>query len=91
MRTRYSEFRMKEVVNVCDGARLGYVCDLDLELPEGQICALVVPGPCRWLGLFGHDGELVIPWCCIKQIGEDVILVEIDRAKCHCQKPKRSF
>lgn len=89
MRVRYSDYRMKEVVNVCDGCRLGYVCDLELELPEGRICAIVLPGPCRWFGLFGHDGEFVIPWSCIRQVGGDVILVEIDRGKVHRQRPKR--
>ena len=71
MRTRYCDFRMKEVVNVCDGCRLGYVTDLELELPEGRICAIILPGPCRWLGLFGHDGEFIIPWQCIKHSGRD--------------------
>ena len=88
MRTRYCDFRMKEVVNVCDGCRFGYVTDLELELPEGRICAIVLPGPCRWLGLFGHDGELVIPWPCIKQVGEDIILVEIDRERCRVPRRK---
>ena len=89
MLSRYSDFRMKEVVNVCDGRRLGYVCDLQLELPEGRLCAIILPGPCRFWGLFGRDGELVIPWQCIRQIGEDIILVEIDRQKCHCPRPGR--
>ena len=89
MRTRYSEFRMKEVVNVCDGCRLGYVSDLELELPDGHVCAIVLPGPCRWMGLLGHDGELVIPWQCIRQIGADLILVEIDREKYHVPHPRK--
>ena len=89
METRFSEFRMKEVVNICDGCRLGYICDLVLELPEGRLCAIVVPGPCKWFGLLGHEGEFVIPWSCIKQIGSDIILVEIDRARCRVSRPKK--
>lgn len=89
MITRYSDFRMKEVVNISDGCRLGYVCDLELELPEGRICAIILPGPCKWLGMFGRDGEFVIPWHCIKQVGADIILVEIDRNKHHAPRPKK--
>ena len=33
MQQRFSELRCKEVINICDGARLGYVDDLVLELP----------------------------------------------------------
>ena len=36
----------------------------------------MVPGPCRFLGLFGRDSDYIIPWCCIRRIGEDIILVE---------------
>ena len=89
MITRYSDYRAKEVVNICDGCRLGYVCDLEFELPDGRIRAIILPGPCKWLGLLGHDGELVIPWHCIRQVGADIILVEIDREKVHCPRPKK--
>ena len=36
----------------------------------------MVPGPCRFLGLFGRDSDYIIPWGCIRRIGEDIILVE---------------
>ena len=25
---------------------------------------------------FGRDSDYIIPWCCIRRIGEDIILVE---------------
>ena len=37
---------------------------------------LIVPGPCRFLGLFGRQDDYVIPWCCVRRIGEDIILVD---------------
>ena len=47
---------------------------------------LVVPGPgsfcfCFW----GAGSEYIIPWNCIRQIGDDIILVEIDEKYC-CKK-----
>ncbi len=77
MQQRFSDLRCREVINVCDGARLGYVCDLELELPQGQILALIVPGPSKFFGLLGRDCDYCIPWHCIKRIGDDIILVEI--------------
>lgn len=76
--TRYSKLRQKEVVNICDGSRLGFICDLVLDICNGKICAIVVPGPSKFSFLFKGDRDSVIPWNCIRKIGEDVILVEID-------------
>ena len=72
-----SSLRCKEVVNICDGGRLGFVCDVELELPQGRITAILVPGPCRFLGLFGRECDYRIPWSCIRRIGEDIILVDV--------------
>lgn len=72
----FSCFRCKEVVNVCDGCRLGYVNDLKIDTSCGKILAIIVPGPCRFFGLFGREDDYVIPWQCIRRIGEDIILVD---------------
>ena len=76
MTNRFQELRDKEVIHVCEGARLGYVNDLVVDICCGRVTALIVPGPCRFLGLFGRDSDYIIPWCCIRRIGEDIILVE---------------
>ena len=76
MTGRFSDFRYKEVINVRTGTRLGYVCDAEVQSPEGRITALIVPGPCRFLGLFGHEEDYILPWECITRIGEDIRLIE---------------
>jgi len=75
-RTTFEELRYKEVINICDGCRLGYVGDVEVLLPEGKVSALIVPGPYRFFGLFGRGEEFYIPWDCIRRIGDDIILVE---------------
>ena len=77
MHCRITELRCKEIINVCDGLRMGFVYDVLLNSSTGQILALIVPGPCKFLGLFGRTDDYVIPWECICRIGEDLILVEI--------------
>ncbi len=77
-KTSYCELRHKDVINVCDGARLGPICDMELDACTGTVLAIVVPGPARCFGLLRSSEELVIPFCKIKKIGEDVILVEIN-------------
>mgnify|MGYP006317741021 CR=1 FL=1 len=47
MGMRVTDLSCKEVVCICDGARLGYVSDVGVEVPDGQVKAIVVPGKCR--------------------------------------------
>ena len=73
----FSDLKSREVINISDGARLGCVSDLELELPSGRVLALVVPGESKWFGLLKADDGLIIPIHRIKKFGEDVILVEL--------------
>ncbi len=76
MQCRMRDMQCKEVINVCDGCRLGYVGDVEIKLPEGQVCAIIVFGRCRFFGLFGRGEEFYIPWECIQRIGDDIILID---------------
>ena len=76
MQCRMRDLRCKEVINISDGCRLGFVSDVDIRIPEGQVIAIVVNGPCRFFGLFGRGEEFYIPWECIQGIGDDIILID---------------
>lgn len=75
---RSSDFRQKEVININDGRRLGFVCDVEIDFENGRIEAIVIPGGGRLFGFLGKENDYVIPWDSIKKIGEDIILVDID-------------
>lgn len=79
---RFCELRTKEVINCCDGQRLGFVADIEFNPDTGKIHKIIIPGPCKIWGILGRDHEYIIDFCCIKQIGPDVILVEVDAEKC---------
>lgn len=72
-----TELRDKEVVNICDGSRLGYVTDVEIDAGCGKVVALLVPGETRLFSL-GHCPELRIPWDRIERIGDDIILCRIN-------------
>ncbi|MCL1843456.1 MAG: YlmC/YmxH family sporulation protein [Defluviitaleaceae bacterium] len=76
--SRMYDLRRKEIVNITDGARYGFVSDLELDTADGKVTALIVPGPGRVLGVFGRDQEYRIPWDTINKIGDDIILVDCD-------------
>ena len=73
---RIRELRRKEVINITDGGRLGFVGDVDLRMPDGQTAALIVYGPARFFGLFGRGEEYYVPWDSIQRIGDDIILID---------------
>lgn len=58
---RISDLKMREVVNVLDGKRMGVINDIDVDIEEGRIKALIVPGTPRLLGLFGKTTTWLSP------------------------------
>ncbi|GKX29068.1 hypothetical protein SH1V18_15480 [Vallitalea longa] len=73
--------KQKEVINSNDGIRLGFISDIEVDLQDGKLTKLIVPGPAKLFGMFGRGKEYQIPWDSIKKIGEDIILVEINVEK----------
>ncbi|WCF10065.1 YlmC/YmxH family sporulation protein [Paenibacillus thiaminolyticus] len=78
---KISDFQTKDVINIVDGKKLGQVSDVELDLKQGRIEAIVVPNYSKFLGFFGGGTELVIPWRNIVKIGADVVLVKMEEAK----------
>ena len=78
---RVSDLRCKEVINIRDGLRFGFICDLELCMETGNIKSMIIPVPGRFLWFFGRGQEFRILWKEIKQIGMDIILVDVDSDK----------
>lgn len=78
---RFCELREKEVINCCSCKRLGCVADIEFDPCSGKIEAIIIPGPGKICGFLGNESEYIIPFECIKKIGEDIILVEIREEK----------
>ena len=73
----FSELKCKDVINIRDCKKLGKVCDLEFDECNGRVCKIVVPGENKMLSFLCQDPEIEIPFCDIKQIGPDIILVDI--------------
>lgn len=71
------DFKHKEVINIKDAKRLGYVQDVTADLKTGVITSIIVPGNNKRFNIFRTDNEIIIPWEKIKAIGDEIILVEI--------------
>ncbi|HAF99909.1 MULTISPECIES: YlmC/YmxH family sporulation protein [Paenibacillus] len=78
---KISDFQTKDVINIIDGKRLGQISDLELDLRQGRIEAIVVPSYGKFMGLFGGGSDLIIPWRNIVKIGSDVVLVKMEELR----------
>ena len=90
MKSRIADLRCKEIINVTDGSRFGYVGDVEVDLDTGQICALVVPGRLRLFGLLGREEDRIFPWDLVRRFGEDIILVESGALRAGREERRRS-
>jgi YlmC/YmxH family sporulation protein len=73
------DFKHKEVINITDAKRLGFVQDVTADLKTGTITSIIVPGnPNKLFGLFSSNNDITIPWeniTCIRRryyFGEDL-------------------
>lgn len=78
---RLSELIGKEVVNLYDGTRLGVLGEADLlfDGETGDMEAIILPSRGGIAGIFGDRGHIVIPWNCVRKVGTEVIIVDLDQ------------
>lgn len=78
MKMTFSELKQKDVINVCDGKRLGRPYDVLLN-EHACVEAIVVPSQGGIWGMVrGERDGLAIGWDHIRRIGDDVILVDLE-------------
>ena len=73
---RIAQLQYKEVIDIADGTRYGFVGDLELDSEHGAIKSIVIKGQPRLFGLLGREEDTVFPWSAVKRFGEDIILVD---------------
>lgn len=91
MLCRITDMHDKEVINICDGTRLGCVDDVEVDTCTAQLVSLVIYGRSKCLGILGHEEDIIICWNEIEVIGEHTILVNHPMAPglgCSCKRRK---
>ena len=56
------DFKHKEVINITDAKRLGFVQDVNADLETGMITSIIVPGSAKLISFFSSSNDIVIPW-----------------------------
>ena len=75
MQDKGLDFKHKEVINIKDGKRLGYVQDVCADLETGVITSIIVPGSNKIINIFAGNNDIVIPWQNVKCIGNDFLRI----------------
>ena len=66
MTVSFSQLRMKEIVNVSTGMKIGYADDIELDTETSEVISITVFGRQRAFGLMGRDEDIVIKCSDIK-------------------------
>ena len=65
-----ADLREKEAINILDGCCLGAIVDAVINLQEGQVVGVLLPG-----GFFNN--HIFLPYKAIVLVGVDVVLVNL--------------
>lgn len=74
----FSELKCKDVINLRDCKKLGRISDLEFDECSGKICKVIVPGCNKFCNFLRTEPDICIPYKDIKQIGPDIIIVDIN-------------
>ncbi|MCM1023911.1 MAG: YlmC/YmxH family sporulation protein [Prevotella sp.] len=81
MKCTLTALRNKEIINIKNGARLGYIDDLEFDTGTSEVKSFIVYGRARFFGLLGREDDIVIDCGDIEIIGVDTVLISADEAK----------
>ena len=73
---RTCDLRQKEVINIRNAEKLGYIRDVEINFADGKIDAVIVPKRGGILNLFSTEKEYEISWSDIIKVGKEVVLVD---------------
>ena len=74
----FSELKCKDVINIRDCKKIGRVQDIEFNPCTGCIEKIIIPSCCgKFGGWFLTEPDYVICFNEIKQIGPDIILVDV--------------
>lgn len=76
MMFKASELRQKEIINISDGKRMGFVSDVEINMETGIIEAIIIPAESKLFRVISKESDIIIPWQDIKKMGIDVILID---------------
>lgn len=81
MKCTLAELRNKEIINIRNGSRMGYVDDIEFDTDDSMIKSFIIYGRTRFFGLLGRDDDIILTCDDIEIVGMDTVLISADEAK----------
>lgn len=81
MMYKLEDLKIKSVINIRNGSNLGFIDDIVMDISSAKIISLVIYGRKKFFGILGREEDVLVNWDDINMIGDDVVLVNIDRLK----------
>ena len=81
MKCTLTDIRNKEVINIRNGNRLGYIDDVEIDTSDGKVLFFIIYGRTRFFGLFGREDDVLIKCEDIQVIGRDTVLVSAEETE----------
>ena len=78
MACRIADLRQKEVINLNNGMRLGYIYDVEIDVISGNLTSIIIPGALKFFGILGRYDDIIIGFDIIEKIGDDIVLVNFE-------------
>lgn len=75
------ELRGKEVINIFNGERLGFIDDVCFNTQNNSVKSFIIYGRERLFGLLGKQNDLLIECNQIHLVGEETILVSLENTE----------
>lgn len=75
---RACDLKQREVINITNAERLGYVYDVDIDFNTGAIRSIIIPNRRGFFSLFTKRNDYIIPWEKIVAVGREIILVKME-------------
>lgn len=70
-----NDLKRKEVIDITNGERLGFIDDIEIDTESSGVMALIIYGRPRFFGILGRDDDIVVKCDEIAVIGKDTILI----------------
>lgn len=81
MKCTLAELKNKEIINIKNGERLGFVDDIEFDTEDQTVRSFIVYGRARFFGLLGREDDIIITCDDIEIIGVDTLLISVGEAE----------
>lgn len=75
---RAYDLKQREVINIVNAERLGYIYDVDIDFESGKIRSVIIPNRRGIFGRFSKRNDYIIPWDNIVAVGHEIVLVKVE-------------